>query len=155
MIKKLVIVLVVMIVLNIFLVPACFAKRKIRIVRQVETIKANYISWEGRIIKFYCYARGDIKEVRKGIYSTVLYDKKLSWIYSEFDKKNRFWIRKITHREKVLQKGDFRRGPWEVYAKVIRTKLQNEYGAVTYEPGLIIKKTSGIKWVLDYIEKKP
>ena len=133
MMKKLTVLAIMAIGLSIFFSSACFAKSKNRRVGEIET---NYISWEGEVITFYCYARSGIKQIEKEKYSATLFDEELNAIYSEFGEKGKQWVEQVP----PIFIGE---KPKKFYAIVRKAGLQNVFGAVSEQPYL---ELIGKKW---------
>ncbi|MFH1905356.1 MAG: hypothetical protein ABIK53_07550 [bacterium] len=92
----------------------------------ISQLKLSWADYENKIIRIEFNYATDISQVDKGTYCATLWDEHGNSIYAEFKTAGLNYIQRTSKRKKR----------WYVSAIVVRTTLQNKYGATSIGPML-------------------
>ena len=105
-------------------VKASAGTKEIRI--NISELNLNWANYENKIVRIEFNHATSISQLDKKFYRANIWDKEMNNIYVEFKKAGL----------KYMQRANKYKRKWRVYAIVVKTTLQNTYGATSAGPKL-------------------
>ena len=109
----------------------------------MKEIEENCMSWEGEVIKVWCFGYRDMKPIAQNKYRAYLYGEYGYDVYAEFDEEGKDYLTKIKSDNEKL-----------VYGKLeTRTRYTDSYGNTIMKPCLILlgkRRHIGLGGKVDY-----
>ena len=92
----------------------------------IPKLELNWVNYENKIVRIEFDHATNISQLDKQFYRANIWDKEMNNIYVEFKKAGL----------KYMQRANKYKRKWRVYAIVVKTTLQNAYGATSTGPKL-------------------